>query len=165
MPTVATVYLETSILSYLAAYPSRDLVVAAHQQTTHEWWRTARARFDLFISEAVDRELRAGDPDAARRRLALTADLPILAASDDVRALIHVYDQRLGLRGRARADLPHFAYAVSYELDYLVTWNCAHIANGEIMRRLRDLNSELDRFSPLIVTPEELLEPPAGSDP
>ena len=155
-----TAYLETTIPSYLAAYPSRDLVIAAHQQITHEWWRDAPTRFDLYISEAVLDEIRTGDPDAAARRLAVVDQLPVLELNDDVRSLVAAYDQRLGLVGRARADLPHFAFAVAYEMDYLVTWNCAHIANGEIIRRLRDANADLNRFTPLIVTPEEVLELP-----
>ncbi len=160
-----SVYLETTIPSYLAAYPSRDLIIAAHQQITHEWWRDAPKRFNLYISEAVLDEIRGGDPDAAVRRLAIVDKLPILELNDDVRALVHAYDQRLGLEGRARADLPHFAFAVAFAMDYLVTWNCAHIANGEIVRRLREANAELNRFTPLIVTPEEILETPGGPNP
>jgi hypothetical protein len=157
-------YLETTIPSYLAAYPSRDLIIAAHQQITHEWWRDAPKRFDLYISAAVLDEIRSGDPDAAVRRLAIVERLPILELNDDVRTLVHAYDERLGLVGRARADLPHFAFAVAYEMDYLVTWNCAHIANGEVVRRLREANLELGRFTPLIVTPEEILEPPEDQE-
>ena len=99
------------------------------------------------------------------RRLAYVDGLPILAVNDDVRALVNVYDKRLGLEGRARGDLPHFAFAVAYEVDYLVTWNCAHIANGEMIRRLLRVNAELNRFTPLIVTPEEILEPLQGQEP
>ncbi len=158
------VYLETTIPSYLAAYPSRDLIIAAHQQITHEWWRDARKRFDLYISEAVLDEIRHGDPDAVGRRLAIVDALPVLELNDDVRALVRAYDEKLGLVGRARADLPHFAFAVAYQVDYLVTWNCAHIANGEVVRRLRETNVELDRFTPLIVTPEQILETPEGQN-
>ena len=157
-------YLESTIPSYLAAHPSRDLIAAAHQQITHEWWRDAPKRFDLCISEAVMDEIRSGDPDAVVRRLAIVDKLPILELNDDVRALVRAYDRKLGLAGRARADLPHFAFAVAYKMDYLVTWNCAHIANGEIVRRLREANVKLNRFTPLIVTPEEILELPGGPD-
>jgi hypothetical protein len=153
-----TVYVETTIPSYLAAHPSRDLIIAAHQQITHEWWRTARDRFSLFVSEAVWDEIQAGDSGAASRRLEVVEGLPILAYSDDVMALVRAYDERLGFVGRARADIVHLALAVAYGMDYVVTWNCRHLANGETIRRLRDANEELHRATPIIVTPEELLE-------
>jgi len=155
-----SVYLETTIASYLAAQPSRDLIIAAHQQITHDWWLSARERFDLYISDAVLSEIRGGDPDAAARRLAIVNGLPALQLNDDVRNLVHEYDRRLGLTGRARADLPHFAFAVAYRMDYLVTWNCRHIANGEVIRRLLDANAALERPTPLVVTPEEILSTP-----
>lgn len=154
---MTTVYLETTIPCYLAAFPSRDLIVAAHQQITHDWWNNAREHFDLYISEPVLDEIRAGDPNAIMRRMEYVVGLPVLKLTNDVRQLVHEYDKRLVLTGRARADLPHFAFAVAYEMDYLVTWNCQHIANGEIIRRLLKANSELKRFTPLIVTPEEIL--------
>jgi predicted nucleic acid-binding protein len=154
-----SVYLETTIVSYLAAKPSRDLIIAAHQQITHDWWQSAHARFDLYVSEAVLDEITAGDPDAAARRAMLIENVPVLQFSDDVAQLISEYDGRLGLVGRARADLAHLAFAVAYGLEYLVTWNCHHLANGEMIRRLRDANDELGRRSPIILTPEELLEP------
>ena len=158
MTIMQTVYLETTIPSYLATKASRDLIVAAHQQVTQDWWQTARGRFELYVSEAVLDEVRAGDPDAIERRLQLIEDLPILALNDDVRILTRHYAKTLGLAGRACADIPHLAYAVSYQMDYLVTWNCSHIANGEMIRRLLKVNSELKRSTPLIVTPEEILE-------
>ena len=155
---MATVYLETTIPSYLAAHPSRDLIIAAHQQITHEWWRDARDRFDLYISEAVLDEINIGDTEAVARRLGIVERLPILEFSDDIFALVEAYDQRLGLVERAKADLPHIAFAVAYEMDYLATWNCRHLANGEMIRRLMEANEDLRRFTPIIVTPEELLE-------
>ena len=84
--------------------------------------------------------------------------LSILAVNEDVRTLVHAYDQRLKLGEHARADLPHLAFAVAYAMDYLVTWNCAHLANGEVIRRLREVDVGLQRVTPIIVTPEELLE-------
>ena len=161
---MSSVYLETTIPSYLAASPSRDLVTAAHQQITHEWWGTAKQRFDLYISEAVLDEIRSGDPDYAVRRMEVVAELDVLAFSDDVESLIRAYDGRLGLVGSAIADLPHFAYAVAYNMDYLVTWNCKHIANGQVIRRFSAVNSELGRPTPVIVTPEELLAAFPGDD-
>jgi hypothetical protein len=154
------VYLETTITSYLAAKVSRDLIIAAHQQITQDWWLTARKRFELYVSEAVLAEVRAGDPEAVERRLRFIEDLPVLALNEDVRTLTRYYGKMLGLSGRARADIPHIAYAVSYRMDYLVTWNCSHLANGEMIRRLLRANDELNRPTPLIITPEEILESP-----
>ncbi len=157
-----TVYLETTIPSYLVARPSRDIIVAAHQQITHDWWRDAREHFDIYISEIVLTEIRIGNPDVATRRLEIVEELPILEINDEVQNLVNIYAQRLGLTGRAQADLPHIAFAVAYAMDYLVTWNCAHIANGAVIRKLLDINLELQRHTPIIVTPEELLESPGG---
>lgn len=162
---MAKIYLETTIPSYLAAYPSRDLIVAAHQQICHDWWRNARNRFDLFVSEAVLDEIRSGDSEAVKRRLAFVADLPVLSVNEDVRTLVQIYASELGLHGRARADLPHFAFAVAYEMDFLLTWNCTHIANGEIIRRLHRINAQHNWPTPLIVTPEEVLDSPEGISP
>jgi len=155
-----SVYVETTIPSYLTAAPSRDLIVAAQQQITHDWWRTATQRFDLFVSELVLEEIRAGDPQFAARRVEAVRGLPVLGQNDDVRSLVRIYREQLGLPHRARTDVVHIAFAVAYELDYLLTWNCAHIANGYVVRRLMQINHGLGRFSPLLLTPGELLETP-----
>ena len=95
----------------MAAHPSRDLIVAAHQQITHEWWQRARSHFDLCISEAVLEEIRAGDPDAASRRVALVEALPVLGLTEEVETLAQTYQDTLGLPQRARLDLVHLACA------------------------------------------------------
>ena len=151
-----TVYLETTIPSYLAGRPSRDLVIAAHQQITHDWWRHAKEYFDLYVSEAVLEEIRAGDPALASRRLEIVEGLPILELQQDVRDLVRIYSERLNFPPQAQADVLHIAFAVSYKLDYLVTWNCKHIANGHSIRRLLQINQEIQRLTPVILTPEEL---------
>ena len=153
-----TVYVETTVPSYLTAWPSRDLVRAAHQQITREWWRTAGQRFELFISEAVIQEIAMGDPTAAAERQAAVNQLPILQIDGRVIDLAREYDVALRLPPKANVDVLHIACATAYDLDYLVTWNCKHIANGEVIRRLRDFNDAAGRRTPLIVTPEALLE-------
>ena len=155
-----SVYVETTIPSYLTAAPSRDLVTAARQQVTHDWWRTARARFELFTSEAVLQEMRAGDPEAAAKRLKLVEGLTILDVTKEVDSLAEIYQQRFDLPLRAKMDIVHIAVAVVYELDYVVTWNCKHIANWQILRLLTEVNHSLGRFTPLLCTPDELLELP-----
>ncbi|MEW6357925.1 MAG: type II toxin-antitoxin system VapC family toxin [Planctomycetota bacterium] len=154
----ASVYLETTIISYLTSRPSRDLVVSAHQQITHDWWDKVRRRFEIMVSEAVMEEIRSGDPDAAARRIEVARQFRVLELTEDVGKLAQIYQRELGVPSRAKTDVVHIAFAVAYAADYLMTWNCSHIANGEVIRRLIDLNTEMGRFTPLIVTPEELLE-------
>src|SRR5947208_15336892 len=110
-PMSSTVYLESTIPSYLAAHLSRDLIVAAHQQITHEWWRRARPNFDVYVSQAVLDEIRRGDPDAASRRLVLVRDLPFLPLTEEVSALAREYEARLGQSPAARFDLMPGAFA------------------------------------------------------
>lgn len=153
-------YLETTIPSYLAARPSRDLIVAGHQQVTREWWDHARHSFDVYVSPVVLNELESGDPDAAARRLEYVADLPVVPLTDEVLLVRATYRERLGLPGDAEADLLHLAISVVHEMVYLLTWNCRHLANGVVIRRLQEANVALGRPTPIILTPEELIEEP-----
>jgi len=153
-----SVYVESSVVSYLAARPSRDLVIAAHQQITRQWWSNAGSRFDVVISPMVQEEIARGDPELARERLEAIKDLMVLAVSDAVLSRVREFAGRLGLPEKALADVFHIAYAVVYEVDFLATWNCAHIANPHVLRRLRDLSHEQSFFLPTIVTPDSLLE-------
>ena len=154
---MSTVYLETTIPSYLTSRLSRDLVVAAHQQLTHQWWAEACQHFEVVVSEVVIDEIKAGDVELAEQRMKIIAGLPILGLNDDVAKLTELYSKNLGLHPGAGVDILHIAFAVAFELDYLVTWNCKHIANGQVIRRLAATNRRHGRFTPVIVTPEELL--------
>jgi hypothetical protein len=154
---MASVYVETTIPSYLAARPSRNLLVAADQQVTHQWWDTAKDRYDLYVSDAVIAEILAGDPDFATARLGIVRGLSRLEIPNEVDVLAAFYDRALGLTGAPANDLIHVAAAVHYEIDYLVTWNCAHIANGAVIRKLVQVNQERRLWIPTIVTPQELL--------
>jgi hypothetical protein len=147
-------YIETTIPSLLAANPSRDVITAARQLVTADWWAVAPPRLELVISETVLAEIRAGDPVMAARRVELSRHLPVLELSAEVRELARYYQSSLGLPAKAHIDGLHIAYAVQYEIEYLVTWNCAHIANEQVIRRLHKLNERLERPTPLIVTPD-----------
>ena len=152
-------YIESSIPSYLAARPSANLLIAAHQQVTSVWWQTAREKYDLYVSEVLMTEIRQGNPEAAARRIAFVSDLPVLALNDEIRRLARLYRERAGLPEEAGADMAHVAMASFHKAHYLVTWNCAHIANRVVVRRLTEFNLAARRHMPLIVTPEDLLEP------
>jgi hypothetical protein len=106
-----SVYIETSILSYLTARPTNDLVAAAHQAQTVRWWETRRRAFALHVSELVLQEARAGDPEAAQRRLAVTAGIPVLRVTDAASALAARLLTQARLPARATADALHIAMA------------------------------------------------------
>jgi len=153
----ARIYLETTIASYLAARPSRDLLIAGHQQITRDWWDTRRGAFDLFISELVREESAAGDPIQARRRLEFLAHVPILAANEAILNVARALVTQGPVPPRASADAVHIAFATAYGCDYLLTWNCRHIANAEIQRAARVVVGRYGFELPTICTPEELM--------
>lgn len=153
-----SVYLETTVISYLAARPSRDIIVAGHQEATREWWEGSRNRYAIYISDAVMLEIERGDKDAVARRKELVREIKVLTLTSEVEQLIVEYGVGLGLRGKAKADVAHLAFAVAYEIDFLATWNMKHIASIETMHRFQELNEASGRMSPTIVTPESLIE-------
>jgi hypothetical protein len=152
------VYLETTIPSYLTARPSRDLVTAAHQQITREWWDTRRHDFDLFVSQMVIDEASAGDPEAAIRRLDVLASQPLLDPQAEGTALAQMLIDHIPLPARAAADALHIAIAVVNGMDYLLTWNYTHIANAALRSRIEAVCRSKGFEVPIICTPEELLE-------
>jgi hypothetical protein len=152
-----SVYLETSIVSYLAAFPSRDLVTAAHQQITHSWWRERRAAFELFASQVVLDEAAAGDPQAAGRRLEILRDVPLLEITSEVADLAATLITRLPLPQRAGADAAHIALAAYHNVNFLLTWNCAHIANAVLRPRIQRICMEQGYAVPVLCTPDELI--------
>ncbi len=151
------VYLETTIISYLTARPSRDLVVAAHQALTREWWERRRSDFGLVVSELVVQEAGAGDAEAARRRLELVAEVPRLAVTAEAEVLAGKLVSQGAIPTRAAADALHIALATVHEVEYLLTWNCAHIANAELRAKVESICVGSGYSPPVICTPEELL--------
>jgi predicted nucleic acid-binding protein len=151
-----TVYIETSIVSYLTARPSRDLLVAAHQQLTVTWWDEQRARYELFTSQVVLTEARAGDPEAAQRRLAVLERLPLLDVTDAAIALATLLVTRQALPAQAAQDTLHLAITCVHGVQYLLTWNCTHLANARLRSRIEQVCREAGYVPPIICTPEEL---------
>jgi hypothetical protein len=151
------VYLETTVISYLTATPSRDIVQAAHQQVSREWWER-RGDFDLFASQAVITESSRGDPSAAARRLALLEDVAILEVTEDASRLAEAFIEQHALPAKAAVDALHIAVAVVMAMDYVLTWNCTHIANAVIRPKIEDACRQLGYDPPVICTPEELME-------
>ena len=132
----ATLYLETTVPSYYVSRPSRDIVVLAHQEVTRDWWKHRLPLFDVYISAVVLEEASRGDPGQARRRLDALSTFRVLEVTEEVEDLSGIYVKELGIPVHALRDAAHLAFACSYGVEYLVTWNCAHIANAELRRRL-----------------------------
>lgn len=153
----SSIYVETSIVSYLTAWPKRDLVRAAHQEVTREWW-AKRAAFDMYVSQLVLDEAGAGDASAAAQRLEALRDLPLLELTVEARALARDLLREAALPAKAAADALHIAVATVHGMNCLLTWNCAHIANATMRPRIEAICRTNGFEPPVICTPLELLE-------
>jgi predicted nucleic acid-binding protein len=151
------VYIETSIPSYLTAWRSRDLVIAGNQETTREWWER-RNDFDLYISEFVLEEVSDGDMRAATERLKALEDIPVIEINGQVAAIAEKLLAEASLPGKARIDALHIATAAIGGMDYLLTWNCSHIANPAFRFKIESVIRSFGYEPPIICTPQELLE-------
>jgi predicted nucleic acid-binding protein len=152
-----TVYIETSIISYLTSRPSRDIRVAAWQEITSQWWEQERFRFKLFTSELVIAEAGGGNEDAARRRLDQLKDVPVLPINDAAKRFAGQLIEKGAVPHEAQADALHIAIACIHELDYLLTWNCRHIDNAAAKPLVRSVCAIVGCSYPEICTPLELL--------
>jgi len=151
-----TVYIETTILSYLVSRPSRDLIVAGRQEITREWWEFSALNFDLVLSQVVLDEISGGDPEHAKNRMSHASMLPALEITQSAVDLAQAIQHR-GLipPGEAR-DALHISVATVWRTDYLLTWNCKHIANAQIIRQLEKYVKTYGYDLPVICTPESL---------
>lgn len=152
------IYIESTIPSYVVARPARDLLQAARQQLTRDWWELKRTEHELFTSQVVLDEIGGGEPAMAEERLALMNGIPLLRGSDDAEALTERIVAARVLPQQANRDAAHIALATVHRMDMLLTWNCWHIANARIQARLRQLAEAAGFTLPVICTPEELLE-------
>lgn len=156
-PMRARVYLETSIVSYLTARPSRDVLVVAHQQISLDWWAHRRKDFELVTSALVVREARRGDPVAAGRRLELLEGVQRVEVTESAQELASTIVEKGLLPQVAYPDALHLATATVHGVEYLLTWNCTHIANAEILPRVAEICERFQLSLPYVCTPEELL--------
>jgi hypothetical protein len=152
-----TVYIETSVVSYLTAHPSRDVRVAAWQEITVQWWENERRKYELFTSELVIAEAGGGDEDAARKRLDKLKDISVLAIDEEARQFAAQLIEKGGVPAAAQADALHIAVAAVHALDYLLTWNCRHIDNASTKPLVRSICAIAGYRCPEICTPLELL--------
>jgi len=150
------IYIESTIPSYVVARPARDLLQAARQQTSKDWWELKRQQHELFTSEIVLAEISEGETFMAQQRLEVMRDIKLLRLTDDAEALTRrILDSGL-LPLDADRDAAHIALATIYEMDILLSWNCRHIANASIQARLRRLAEQMGFALPVLCTPDEL---------
>ena len=154
---IESLYLDTSIIGYLTIRPSTNLITASNSVITQNWWDTRRENFTLYISEVVLEELARGDQEIATKRLDLISELPLLALNEAVEELAQQFLIKSNLPPKASDDALHIALATVYKVDYLLTWNCKHIANAQIQKKLSQISIESGYELPTICTPYELM--------
>jgi hypothetical protein len=152
------VYVETSVISYLTAWPSRDIVIAGHQQTTRDWWQEQSRSFQLIASQLVIQEAGAGDPVAAQERLEILKNIELLEVTEDAVNPAQVLIEPGPLPRKAAEDALHISIAVTNRVEYLLTWNCKHIANASMRSSIERICRATGYEPTIICTPEELLE-------
>lgn len=152
------VYLETTFISYLTSRPSRDLVVAAHQEVTREWWEERRAAYRLVASQLVVGEASAGDEDAVARRLGVLEDVELVELTEEARDLAGSLLGSGVVPRKAADDALHIAAAAQSGASFLLTWNCKHIANAAIRGTIESVCRRAGLEPPVLCTPLELME-------
>ncbi len=152
-----TVYIETSIVGYLTARSTQNLILAANMEITKEWWNYRRRSFSLFTSEATLTEVAQGDTELAAQRLEVLRHYPLLALNQSVQDLAREFLSRSNLPSKAKVDAIHIAAATVHGMDYLLTWNCKHIANAQIQKKLAEISLSFSYVLPVLCTPNELM--------
>jgi hypothetical protein len=153
---MATIYVETTIASFLTARPSRDLVASAKQLVTRQWWDDFRHKHELFLSELVLMEASQGDPLAAGRRLEVLSGIPLLLLEPKATLLARKLVAGGGLPAKAHVDALHVAVATLNGIDILLTWNCKHIANPVTYPLIESICAGEGLRAPVLCTPMEL---------
>lgn len=156
-PMKPRTYIETTTTSDLTARPSRDVVRAGEQELTRNWW-DRRGNFEIFASQLVFEEAAGGDPAAAGRRLLALQDVSMLETTDEAIGLGRFLLAQGGLPNKAGADALHIAVAAVHGIDFLLTWNCAHIANAMMQGKIEALCRRAGYEPPMLCTPRELME-------
>ncbi|WP_009633250.1 type II toxin-antitoxin system VapC family toxin [Synechocystis sp. PCC 7509] len=152
-----SIYIETSILGYLTARWTKDLIMAANIEITKDWWESRRNTFTLFTSEAVLEEVALGDPAIAAQRLEILQSFSLLSLNLAVQGLAAQFLTRSNLPPKAKIDAIHIAAATIHGMDYLLTWNCKHIANAQIQGKLAEISLDSGYVLPVLCTPNELM--------
>lgn len=156
MNSLKKVYVETSVVSYLTARSSLNLVVATNQKITELWWSKRKNDFDLFVSEVVFQEAEKGDVNASQKRINIIEDIPVLSTPEEALTLAQTINER-SFNGKVIEDALHIAISALNAMDYLLTWNFKHIANAEMRYDIIRMCNDAGYECPIICSPAELL--------
>jgi hypothetical protein len=151
------VYVETSVLSYLAARPSRDAVTAGRQMITKRWWETEREKYSLVISELVEAECERGDVGMVERRRELLTEVSLFPVNERMLGLARMLMVPGAIPRQAGPDAIHIAAAAVQDCEFLLTWNFRHIANVRMRRQVERILANHGYTKTTICTPEELI--------
>ena len=152
-----TIHIETTVVSYLVANPSRDSILAAHQQLTRQWWQDERQRYESVTSSEVLGEARMGDAEMSLRRIEALAGLTILKVDEPARKLAQAILAERLLPPAAASDAIHAVVAAQSRVNILLTWNCRHLANPHLLAKLRAFMAAHGLVLPEVCTPIELM--------
>ena len=153
---VESVYVESSVISYLVARPSRDVVITARQAITETWWRERRADFELYISTLVVQEIGRGDTEAAESRLDAVVDIPLLATSPEAQSIAENLVAKGAVPANSEEDALHIGLAAAAGIDFLLTWNFKHINNAHTRVAITAIVESCGFVCPMLCSPEEL---------
>jgi hypothetical protein len=152
------VYIETTVVSYLTAKPSRDIMIAGHQEATRELWTKLSSKYESYVSALVFEEAGKGDPSQAQMRLSAIANFPMLDIDDESRSLAEKIIIKKGIPSEYPEDALHIAVAAVNGIEVILTWNFAHLNNPFTRKKVRKIIETEDYVCPEICSPEELLE-------
>ncbi len=161
---MATVYIETSIVSYLRQRPSSQIVMAARQLLTHQWWNHERGKYELVTSQYVIDEASDGDPVLAAERLQSLGGIPLLPLDPQIGVIAKEIMTRRVLPPTASIDALHIATVAHHRIQYLLTWNCKHLANARILPQVYHVLTDLRCPIPIVCTPEEMISDDSEDD-
>lgn len=151
-----TVYIESSIISYLTSRPSRDLITAARQTITADWWVNQKPHYEVYISALVEEEISAGDATAAEQRLQAVADIPSVSVTPQAQQLADQLIFTKAVPANSVEDALHIAIAATQGTEYLLTWNFKHINNAETKALIAIVIEAAGFVCPILCSPEEL---------
>lgn len=151
------VYIETSVVSYCTSKPSTDVIIAGRQEITRKKWPYILDVFDTFISVLVLQESEQGDSEAVQKRLDVIVNIPVLSITADAERLASILILEGPIPEKFPEDALHISIATVNGMDYLLTWNFAHINNAQMKSKIASRIEKRGYQCPVICSPEELL--------